>query len=81
MLVQVQVLALDGHLGFGGVAVLMQVQVQVLAVDWRFGFASAAAALMLVQVLALDRHFVLPVLVLVQGWRFVLPALAPCWCW
>ena len=45
--------------------VLMQVQVQVLALDWRFGFAGAAAVL--VQALALDR-------------RFVLRVLLPCWC-
>ena len=42
-----------------------------MAPDWRFRLTGAAAVLVLVQVLALDRGFVLPVLVLVLDQRFV----------
>ena len=48
-----------------------------------FRFAGAAAVLVLVQALALDRRFVLRVLlvlVLVLDRRFVLRMLLPCWC-
>ena len=63
MLVQVQALALDRRFGFAGAAAVLMLVVQAAAVlALAFCFAGAGAVLVRVQTLALDRSFVLRVL-------------------